>query len=111
MQPGRTRAQNVDQPGAETRTAPGRGDHQSAAHAETRRFVGDARDRARCEHDALGLNLVNEGCGHSLLDASGPPWLDATDYCASGARVSNLTDAKCGRAPAPKGSTAPVRNA
>ena len=88
MQPGRTRAQNIDQPRAEPRTAPGRGDHQGTAHAEARRFVGNARDRAGREHDALGLDFVNERCGHQLLDASGPPWLDATDYCALPACVS-----------------------
>jgi hypothetical protein len=36
-------------------------------HAEVGRLVGNPRDSFRRKDDALGLNLVNERCGHSLL--------------------------------------------
>ena len=78
MQSRRARPQNLDQPRPQPRTAPGRGDHQRTVHAEARRLVGDARDSARREHDALGLKFVNEGCGHSLLRREREPgrkWL------------------------------------
>src|SRR3982075_2539925 len=45
----------------------GGGDSQRTLHAEAARFVGNTHGSARCEHDALGSNLVNEGCAHSLL--------------------------------------------
>ena len=66
MQPRRARAQDCKQPLAEARPAPGRCDHQRTAQIEPRRFVADALDRARAEHDALGLDLVNKGCDHQF---------------------------------------------
>jgi hypothetical protein len=64
MQPRRSAAQNFDQPAAEAGAAAGRGDHQRAVQAEPRRFVREARDCARREHDALALDIMNEGCDH-----------------------------------------------
>ena len=60
MEPSRPRSQHFDQPPAEARTAAGRCNHQRAVQAEPRRFVGNTRDRARCEHDALALDIMNE---------------------------------------------------
>jgi hypothetical protein len=65
-------AEDLDQSGAEARAAAGRCDHQRTIHADARRFVADARDRARREHDALGLKLVNEGCDHAVIPALRP---------------------------------------
>src|SRR5262249_54320664 len=62
----------LDQSGAEARAAAGRCDHQRTIKAEPRRFVADARDRARTEHDALGLKLVNERCDHAETPALRP---------------------------------------
>jgi len=74
MQPRRPRAQNFDQPAAEAGTAAGRGDHQRAVQAEPRGFVGDARDCARREHDALRRQVMNEG-NHADPCSRGKPLL------------------------------------
>jgi hypothetical protein len=60
MQPHRPRSHDFDQSPAEARTAAGRCDHQGAVQAEPRRFIGNPRDRARCEYDALALDVMNE---------------------------------------------------
>jgi hypothetical protein len=60
MQSRRPRSQDFDQPPAQARTAAGRCDHQGAVQAKPRRFIGKARDRARSEHDALALDIMNE---------------------------------------------------
>ena len=72
LQPGRPRAQNLDELPAEARAAAGRRDHERAVQVESRRFVGHALDRARGEHDALGVDVVNERCEHLAGPAHAP---------------------------------------
>ena len=48
-----------------------RRDHQRAAQAEPRRFVGDARDRAGLRTRRAGMDVVNERQRACTLDASG----------------------------------------
>jgi hypothetical protein len=64
MEPRRAGAQNFDEAAAEPRAAAWRCDHQRPAQAEMRRFVGGTHQRARREHDALALDIVNERCDH-----------------------------------------------
>ena len=73
MQAGRTAAENVDQLLAETRSTAGRRDHQHAVQAEPGRLVADALDRTGGEHDALGLDIVNERCDHPTRPPASPP--------------------------------------
>jgi hypothetical protein len=58
------RAQNFDEPSAEAGATARRCDHQHALQWEPRRFIANARDRARREYDALTRDIVNEGCDH-----------------------------------------------
>ena len=72
MQARRTRTENVHDPLAQTRAAPGSCDHEYAAHFEPRCFLAHPRQRAGREYDTLRWEIMDEGGRHG--DRANDEW-------------------------------------